>query len=235
MNYIVDFIFLVIFAAVVFGSKKKGFFSSLFDLAAYIVSLVGAKLLSTSLAKPIYVSSFEGSLRMRIEEMLGSVAKADYSAQITKTLKELPSAADGIMELLGVDKQAIIQQVSDANVSGQKFIDYLMNDIVSPIAIAIVRTVLFAIIVFVLSIVLRIILSFFKGAIKKLPKMKQIDSGLGIVLGVLKGVVLVFILALILSVAVGFIGDENIVEGVNNSLVVNTVKGFMDSISGYVS
>lgn len=234
MNYIADIIFLAVFALVVFLSKQKGFFSSLFDFAAYVISLVSAKLLSTMFAPELYSSNFEEPIRTKIVSSLGSVATTDYSAQVENTLKQLPESVSGVMTLLGIDRDMLVEKVSQVDASGAKFIDYLMKDIVSPVATAVIRTVLFVVIAFVLSILLKVIIAFLKKSIDKMPKLKQVDSSLGFVVGIFKGTIIVFIIALLLGVVAGFIGNEQFVTSVNNSIVVKAVKGFLDSVSGYV-
>lgn len=235
MTYIVDLVFAAVFIITIISAARKGFFGTLFDLAAYVVSFVGAKLLSTNFAPGVYSNFFDASFRARIEAGLGDVAKTDYSAQIESTLKAIPNAISGIMEMIGISKDQLIEKVSNANISGKNLVDTIMNSVVSPVTTAIIRTVLFVAIAMLLSMVLRIVVKSLNKIIKKLPAIRQVNTGLGVVLGALKGALVVFLLALLTSVIAGFTSNEAFIESVNGSFVENTVRGFLNSISGYIA
>ncbi len=234
MNYLLDLGFLAVFALTVFISAKRGFFATLIDLAAYVVSLVAAKLFSQQLAPMLYHSAFEAPLRERVTESLGELGSVDLTTQIEATLRSLPESLSGIMELIGIHREELIEKVSSTPLSGKHVVDGLMENIASPVAIAVLRTVLFVVIALVLSVVLRVVCTLLDKLIKKLPAIRQINTGLGVVLGVLRGLLVVFLAALLVDVIAGFTANPAFMAAVQDSVVENAVQGFMTSISGYV-
>ena len=81
---------------------------------------------------------------------------------------------------------------------------------------------------------LKFVVRLLDKVIKKLPAIKQINSGLGFVLGAVKGILVVIIAALLVGVIAGLTGNEKFIEAANNSHIIETVKGLLKSISGYI-
>ena len=94
---------------------------------------------------------------------------------------------------------------------------------------------LFVIIACVLTAVLKIVFRLINRLIKEAPALKQVNTGLGVVLGVLRGAVLVFLVALALGLLSGLIANEWLIEAVRHSYVEKWVSGFLDSISGLIT
>ena len=214
---------------------NRGFFATLLDLAAYVLSMIGAKLFSAQLAPVVYQSVVQPPLRAKIVEGFGSAAGADIGAQVQAALQAIPDSIAGVMKLLGLSWESLVEKVSTMNLTGKHAIDKLMQSAVDPIATAVVRTALFVIIAFVLTAVLKVVFHLLNRVIKELPAIKQINTGLGVVLGVLRGVVLVFLLALGLGLVSGLVANDWLIEAVRHSYVEKWVSGFLDSISGFVA
>lgn len=235
MQYLLDLGFLAVFGLTIFVSAKRGFFATLIDLAAYVVSLVAAKIFSQQLAPVIFQSSFEAPLRNEITEGLAKVGVTDYAAQIEATLRSLPDSVSGLMELIGVNKEQLLQKLQSSPLAGKHVVDSIMESVAAPVATAVIRTVLFVVIAVVLCVVLRVVCTLLDKVIKKLPAIRQINTGLGVVLGVLRGALVVFLLALLVNVVAGFSGNETFIAAAQDSLVEKAVHGFLSSISGYVT
>ncbi len=234
MSYIIDILLVAVLVAVAVVAAKRGFFATLFDLAGYVVSFVAAKICSSTFAPKIYTQYFEEYVRERVTASLGSVASADYSKQIEEAINSIPDSLSGVMELIGVNKEQLVSQVSSADVSGENLIKNIMTNIAEPIGNAVIRTILFVLLTIAFSFVLKVVVRFLDKVIKKLPAIKQINSGLGFVLGAVKGILVVIIVALLVGVVAGLTGNETFINAADNSLIINTVKGLLKSISGYV-
>lgn len=233
MQYIIDIALVAIFALIVVTSAKKGFFLTLFELGAYLVSTICAKVISASIAPTIFENFFSGAIKERITENLGSVAQADYSAKAAEVINSIPKQFDGLMQIIGIDKARIADQVSNTGLSGEKFIQNVMNTVISPAATAVLRVLIFIVISLVLSVVLRIIVKALNKVIKKLPLIGNINSGLGAVIGIIKGLLVVVLVALVVIGVSSFITSQQFIDAVNSSLIINGIKGILVSISGY--
>ena len=235
MSYLLDLCFVAVMALSIVVAAKKGFFATLLDLAAYVLSLIGAKLFSAQLAPAVYSAMIQPPLREKIAQGFGSAAGTEVGAQVSAALQAIPDSIAGVMQLLGISRESLIEKVSTLDLTGKHAVDRLMAAAIDPIATAVVRTALFVLIAFVLSVVLKIVFRLLNRLIKEVPAIKQINTGLGVVLGVLRGAVLVFLIALGLGLVSGLIDNARLIEVVRNSYVEKWVGGFLDSISGYVT
>ncbi|MGN0467940.1 MAG: CvpA family protein [Acutalibacteraceae bacterium] len=233
MEYIIDIILVAIFALIVAVAAKKGFFLTLFELAAYIISAAAAKLFSASFAPTVFENYFSSPIRKNISQQIGDIAQKDLSKEIEASLDKIPEQLNGILQLIGIDKESIMTQVSNSDFSGKNVIDNIMDNVVSPIAVAVIQTILFIIIVVVLTFVLRLIIKLLDRFIKKLPVIKRVNTGLGATLGVLKGLIVVTLVALVVGSLSGITKSQAFVESVNDSLIINAIRGVFTSISGY--
>ncbi len=233
MSYIIDLVLVVILVLTAVFAAKRGFFATLFDLAGYVVSLVAAKIVSSSVAPSVFSDYFEAPIRERLVVSLGDVANTDYAAQIESAVSSIPENLSGVMQLIGINREELIERVSSANLKGSDIVDGIMETIAVPVGTAIIRTILFVALCIALSFVLKIVVRLLDKVIKKLPAIRQVNSGLGFVLGVLKGIIVVVIVSLLFGVVCGLIGNEPLMKGADDSIIMNIVKGLMKSISGY--
>lgn len=89
------------------------------------------------------------------------------------------------------------------------FKEAVMNGVVKPSCMLIIRTAAFAIIFLILSIVLRIITSAAK-LVNKIPVIGKVNSLLGFILGLAEGIIAVFVVCLGIRLAVSLAGTNSI-------------------------
>ena len=234
MEYIVDIIIVLIFGVIVVTSMKKGFFKSLFELAGTLISLAISRFLSESLAPVVFDSFISKGAQTYLEKALGSAGTKDYALQAQETLNSIPEALNGIMGLMGIDKQVILEKIQSADLGGNNMVESLMSNVVEPVATAIVQFILFAVLAVVVGFVLKLVVRLLDGIIKKLPAVKQLNTTLGAVFGVLRGIIVVAIISMLIGIVASFIGNEEFIEIVNNSIIVDTFQKAIGTISGTI-
>lgn len=234
MNYIIDAVLVIVFVITVLVSAKKGFFKTLFELGAYVIALIGAKLFSASFAPGIFDGYISDTAESYISGALGQAGTTNYADAINAALDKIPEWVNSLAELIGISKESIAQQVANLDLAGDNAVESIMNAIVTPVGTAIIQTLLFVVIAFVLLAVLKIAVRLLDKTIKKLPAIKQVNSGLGAVLGAVKGIITVILVSLVLGVLSGALGSTVFVDAVNDSMIINLIQGLLTSISGYV-
>ena len=232
MEYIVDIIILVVFGGIVISSIKKGFFKSLFELAGTLISLVIARTMSEGFAPQVFDSFVRKSAETYLGNALGEVGTKDYALQAQEALNSIPEALSGIMNLMGIDKAAMLEKIQSADLSGNNLVESLMTSVIEPVAVAVLQFVIFIILAVAVGFLLKIVVRLLDGIIKKLPAVKQLNSALGAVFGVFRGIIVVAILSMLLSIVASFIGNETFIELVNNSIIVDTFRNVIGTISG---
>jgi uncharacterized membrane protein required for colicin V production len=232
MEYIVDIVILVIFGGIVISSVRKGFFKSLFELAGTLISLAVARVLSEGFAPQIFNGFVRKGAEAYLGNALGEVGTKDYALQAQEALNSIPEALNGIMNLMGIDKAAMLEKIQSADLGGANLVESLMTSVVEPVATAVLQFVLFVILAVVVGFILKIIVRLLDGIIKKLPAVKQLNSALGAVFGVLRGIIVVAVISMLIGVVASFIGNEAFIEIVNNSIIVDTFQKVIGTISG---
>lgn len=230
MAYIVDIILIAIFAIAIIISAYKGFFRSLIDLAGSLVAVLTARVLSQTAAQAVYSTVLEGGIEKALISRLGEGAATDYTAQLEEILQSLPEGINGVLQMIGFDRQMLIDKISEANLNGNNLIESLMNSVVTPLVTAVVQVILFVILAIVLIIAVKILAVLLDKIIKKLPVIKGFNKTLGAVFGIFKGLIDVIIVSFVISVIVGFISNPQIVEAVEASAIVNAVSDVFSSL-----
>ncbi len=234
MTYIADIIIIAVFFITVIVSYKKGFFRSLFDLIGTLISVFAARVLSASLAPQGFEMFIKEPARATLANTLGAAGTTDYGAQVESAISSIPDSFSGIMNLIGIDKQAILDKVSASELAQGNLVDNIMESIVTPVGTAIIQFVLFVILAVVFTLALKIVVRLLDFIIKKLPVVKSVNKGLGIVIGVLRGLITVIIVSMLIGTVVSFIGNEEITQAVNSSVIIPAVQNLMSSFSGAV-
>lgn len=232
MEYIVDIIILVIFGAIVISSIRKGFFKSLFELIGTLVSLMVSRALSEGFAPAVFDSFLRKGAESYLGNALGEVGTKDYVLQAQEILNSIPEGLNGIMGLMGIDKQVLLEKIQSADLGGANLVESLMTSVVEPVGTAILQFILFVILAVVVGFVLKIAVKLLDGVIKKLPAVKQLNTGLGAVFGVLRGIIVVAIISMLAGIIASFIGNETFIEIVNSSVIVDTFQNAISVISG---
>lgn len=234
MTYIVDIIILVIFLITVIASYKKGFFKSLFDLIGTLVAIIAARILSSSLAPQGFDMFIKEPARLTLTNSLGTVGTTDYGTQVESAINSIPDSLNGIMSFIGIDKEAILNEVSSSELAQGNLVDNIMQSIVTPVGTAIIQFLLFVVLAIVITIVLKIVVKLLDFIITKLPVVKSLNKGLGIVIGALRGIIAVLIISMLMGVVVSFIGNETVIDAVNNSVIVSAAQELIATVSGAV-
>lgn len=232
MPYIIDIIFLLIFGVVIITSVKKGFIVSLFELVGTIASFVAARVMSDSLAAPVFEKFVKPGAENILSQNLGSVATTDYGTQIEEAINSIPDAFASILSLMGISKEALIEKVASGEFASGSLLDSLMKSVVTPIGTAVVQFILFAVLVALITLVLRVIVKLLDKIIKKIPAIKQMNSALGGVIGAVRGLLICVIIAMLLSVGAGFINNEAFITAVDGSVIISLVQKLVATFSG---
>lgn len=232
MTYIVDIILVAVFAVVIISSAVKGFFKSLVDLIGSLVAVVIAKLLSESAAKAVFDGFVYKGAENALAQSLGEAGSVDYVQQIENALASLPEGLGGILQIMGIDSQSLMDKLSGVNLGGDNLVESLMNSVVVPLGTAVVQFVLFVILALVMILVVKVFSKVINKIIKKLPVIKGLNKTMGAVFGILRGLIIVVIISMLLSVVVGFTGNDALIGSVENSMIINAVRDTMTSLIG---
>lgn len=234
MAYIVDIILVAIFALIILISAKKGFFRSFIDFAGSMIAVIIARGLSATYAKNVFDSLIAPGAEKLLSQNLGEFGTTDYTQQIDNAINSLPEGLDGILQIMGIDSQSIIDNAATegVNFNGENLVESLMNTVVTPIGTAVLQFILFVVFAIALIFIIKVFGKLFDKIFKKLPVIKGLNKSLGAVFGVLRGFIIVVIVSMLISVVVSFTNSEELITSVENSIIINAVRGAVSSLVG---
>ena len=184
--YLADAIIVVIFLLFIILGVKRGFVRSVLDLVGTLAAMLVSMWFSGIAAQWVFSTFLQESLTRQIAEALQSAPAADAAEAV---LSVVPEILRGGLEAFGITSDAINQAV--AGTSGQAAAAVVA--VLSPMVVSVLRG-LFALVLFVFLLVIFRILSGVVCRIFRLPVLRQLDKGLGILLGVAQAALITVLL-----------------------------------------
>lgn len=224
LNYI-DLICIALIVLITLEGYKRGFLNSLISFARFLIGAPLAIFISEKYCFPIYDRLVKNVALEKITEKIQS--SADTEAIISgakQSVSELPFNLGQIVDLSFLDKA-----------SPDSLANEILQNIVQPIAVLIIKFALFLLTLVVFYVITLIIINLIKGFLSaiKLP-YKKADKFLGAVLGLAKAamVVAVFaaVLAFIAEIGLGEAGSE-FIKQINSSSVLEFVNKYNPILS----
>lgn len=186
LPYLADAVIVVIFLLFIILGVKRGFVRSVLDLVGTLAAMLVSMWFSGIAAQWFFSTFLQESLTRQIAEALQAAPAADAADAV---LSVVPEILRGGLEAFGITSDAINQAV--AGTSGQAAAAVVA--VLSPMVVSVLRG-LFALVLFVFLLVIFRILSGVVCRIFRLPVLRQLDKGLGILLGVAQAALITVLL-----------------------------------------
>lgn len=186
LPYLADAVIVVIFLLFIILGVKRGFVRSVLDLVGTLAAMLVSMWFSGIAAQWVFSTFLQESLTRQIAEALQAAPAADAAEAV---LSVVPEILRGGLEAFGITSDAINQAV--AGTSGQAAAAVVA--VLSPMVVSVLRG-LFALVLFVFLLVIFRILSGVVCRIFRLPVLRQLDKGLGILLGITQAVLITVLL-----------------------------------------
>ena len=186
LPYLADAIIVVIFLLFIILGVKRGFVRSVLDLVGTLAAMLVSMWFSGIAAQWVFSTFLQESLTRQIAEALQAAPAADAAEAV---LSVVPEILRGGLEAFGITSDAINQAV--AGTSGQAAAAVVA--VLSPMVVSVLRG-LFALVLFIFLLVIFRILSGVVCRIFRLPVLRQLDKGLGILLGITQAVLITVLL-----------------------------------------
>lgn len=186
LPYLADAVIVVIFLLFIILGVKRGFVRSVLDLVGTLAAMLVSMWFSGIAAQWVFSTFLQESLTRQVAEALQAAPAADAADAV---LSVVPEILRGGLEAFGITSDAINQAV--AGTSGQAAAAVVA--VLSPMVVSVLRG-LFALVLFIFLLVIFRILSGVVCRIFRLPVLRQLDKGLGILLGVAQAALITVLL-----------------------------------------
>lgn len=197
---------IVIFAVL---SYRKGFLNTITMLFGTIASLVISLTLSSPIARFFYDSFISEKVGEVISRHMSGVTVGDmtgFAKSMNSLINELPSVISGMLQSgFGLNLEKWYEKIAAASIEDIALAVEKM--IVEPIAIGLLRVLVFFVLFLSLMLIVNITAAFLKG-VNHLPLIGTLNEILGGVMGAVQGMLYVFVLAAVLWLALSACGGE---------------------------
>ncbi|MBR6650553.1 MAG: CvpA family protein [Clostridia bacterium] len=240
LNLFLDVLVIAVMAGSVIYGYKNGFVKSLMSLVSGIVSVLVAYTFTPMLSAWLNAKYILGAISKGIAETFASAAKTTGEAadeivyDLTKMF-ENPQIKT-IIERFGADMNAVENAAGEAEIVGFDLINKLAVTVAKPVANT-VSTVLAFLVLFLGAVIVLKIVTVIVAAMFKLPVLKSMDKGLGLVSGIICAVFLGWVLSLAIEVALSAlvtVAPRIVTENTfNNTIIVKffSENSFLDLFS----
>lgn len=235
MGIVLDVVLILILAAIVISSAKKGIMKTLVELAAFALAIFLAAQTAQPMANGMYKAFFSKSVERGLYEVLpDDASKLTNSDKAKYVFEELPEFAKKQAEKCGISVDSVAEQIAKSNFKNDDTLyQTLESNIVKPIAVSVLKHIMFFVLAVLYALVLTAILKSLVKGLKKSHLIGGADKLVGGVIGVAKGVIVVFLVGCLFSYLEPRIDNEKLKEAVNDSSVVEMCEKFdpMEALS----
>lgn len=199
---IIDICIIVLIAAVAVLSARRGFLMSLFNIAAYILSGIFSKILSSPVSEYIYTNYISEKVRLEISSIMpAAMSGEELMTSVDDIMSVFPNSVIAIAKQFGIYPDAASlsalaekYEAFTPEVVEQRFVAPFVTGVISVLA----ALALFIVLIIVLKIVFHIVNKILTK--KKHTLIRKSNMFLGAALGVVKGTVLAAVVGFTLNI-----------------------------------
>lgn len=225
MAYLLDGAIILVFVLAIWIGYKRGFVKTVAGLVAFLVAALLALLLSGPIAQAIYDSSVDPAVTSTINRYL-EAGNATLEEGVDQALEVLPDYVTNALANTGVQSGAdVVEKLSGTDESvpvAQRISEGVVAPVVLPLLKTICMLLLFLVVYIVATIVLKVL-----NVVAKLPLLKQLNQGLGLVAGAVSGALWVLVIVSVLQVLAAAGAADGVINQalLDETTVVNWLIG----------
>ena len=227
MSLFLDLVLLAVLVMFVVLGAKKGFIRAFLDGFSTLI----AGVLAYTFVEPASQYAYDAFVRNMVRNSLSNALNSttnDFGSITEKVeilIDKIPESAINFSAKFGFNVDAVADSIIKSRPGDKEvLIDTIMTDIADKIMMPLVETVTFIVLLVVFVLVLAVVIRLFDSLIKKIPVVKETDKIFGALLGLLKGVIVVFVACAVLAFIAGSSQDEQFVEIVSSSKILEFVN-----------
>ena len=219
MAYILDgVIILILVLAIAFG-YRRGFIRSIVQLIGLVAAFFLAFSFSETLSTYVYDTFISESLCETVTQSLQTDVSSTAAEQLDTALEKLPPFLSETLRDNEQTQSALESLGAQVDASAAQLAQMLVNNVIRPLAVALLRFLLFIVLVLLLLLAVKLLARVIKP-ITKLPVIRQADGTLGAFVGLLKGVLFIIIAVTVMQLLAST-GTLITNEQVQDSLIVS--------------
>lgn len=228
IGIVLDIIFLVVLICTIRASARRGFVRTVVEMVGWLVLVYAA----FNFSKPLAGFLYENFIRESMADSIGGWVMQSMSSTPAQTAANLWENLPGVVRV-GFDMsqsglQSLIESTVGAGEVEAQIANTLMQTVVDPMYILILRWIIIALIFGVGMLVVRALAASL-NRLFSLPIIGSLNRTLGGVVGAVKGLIIILVLCILLALIFTFlpegVGPINI-EMLETSYTYQFIDGF---------
>lgn len=214
---VIDIVLVIVALLLILHGYLKGFLVSVLSFAKYLFGVPLCYYVAKDAAEPLYTALFRETINAQIAASVENTGLDNIVTSVKATVSEFPEALRNSVDL------SFLNNISAANAS-----QGIMQNVVDPVALIIIKTVLFVALAVVFLIVTSILISIVdKASKKKDAPFKDTNKFLGAALGAVKAFIILIAVAAIGNFLVTYLGGAgSFIEQIDSSAVIGFINKF---------
>lgn len=235
MGIVLDLILVAILLVVIILAAKKGVLTTIIEVVAFALAIFIASSIAQPVAEGMYKAFFAKSVQKGIYEVMpANPATLNFAKKAEIVMDNIPQFAQNYATKIGVTTGTISTQISKSGIKNDADLYKNLEDvIVKPIAVAVLKHIMFFVLSIALAIILRLIVDALCKGLKNFELIGLADKLIGAIIGIAEGAVIVFLICCLLTYLKPRFEDPKMIEAVNDSSIVAMAENFdpMEAIS----
>ena len=235
MGIVLDLILVAAVILIVIRATKKGVITAIIEVVAFVLAIFFASTAAQPAAEIMYKSFFYKTVQKGIyDSMPANPATLNYAEKAQIVMDNIPDFAKGYASKVGLDLSTLSSQISKGGFKNDaELYKKLESEIVKPVAVLVLKNIMFFILSIAFAILLRIIVHTLCKGLLKFELLATLDKIIGGIIGIVEGAVVVFLVCCLLSYMKPKFENPKMIEAVNDSSIVSMAENFdpMDTIT----
>lgn len=214
---VIDIVLVVAAMLLILHGYLKGFLVAILSLARYLLGIPLCYFVAKSCSAPLYYALIQDIVGAQIARGVESTGIDNIVTGVKNTVSEFPEALQNVIDL------SFLNNISAANAT-----QGIMQNVVDPVVIVILKIVIFVAVSAVFLILTSILIAAIdKASKKKDAPFKDTNKFLGAALGAVKAFIILIAVAAIGNFLVTYLGGAgSFIDQIDSSAVIGFINKF---------
>lgn len=234
MGILIDVLLVALIIVIIVLAAKRGILVAVAEVLAFAIAIFLAAHTAKPIAQVMYKGFFYKGVQKAIYNELPSNSAAMTTVQKAQLVFDgMPEFARKQAEKVGINVSAISNQISKTKLGSGDLYKELEEKIVRPIAVEILKHILYFFLAVIYGIILKLIFTAIAKGLKDTDTIGTADKVAGAVVGIVEGLVVVFLIANLLVYIQPRFENEKARQAISDSKIVAVCDNFnpMEAVS----
>lgn len=234
MGIVIDIVLAAVIIGIIVWSAHKGVLVTIAEVLAFALAIFLAAHTAKPIAQVMYKAFFYKGVQKAIYNELPSNSAAMTTAQKAQLVFDgMPEFARKQAEKVGINVSAISNQLSKTKLGSGDIYKELEEKIVRPIAVEVLKHILYFFLAIIYGIILRFIFAAVAKGLKDTDTIGTADKVAGAAVGIVEGLVIVFLISNLLVYIQPRFEKESARKAISDSAIVQMCDKFnpMEAVS----